>query len=138
MQLVDRLLAQVIQLAHRKEEPGRERRDVERAEHERRLAEAAELFAQRVGVERALASPATSVISLRTVTVSPSAVNTALSGAPAAPNSANVEPRLLRAQLRRQRRRSSRARARAARPRDVRTTRQPARHARARLRSPDA
>ena len=54
---------------------------------ERRLAESAELLAQRGDVERALASPERALISLRTVTVSPSATKTALSGAPALPNS---------------------------------------------------
>ena len=52
-QLVRRLLAQVIQLADGQELSLRERGVLEIAQHERRLAKAAELLAQRCGVERA-------------------------------------------------------------------------------------
>src|SRR4051794_36523713 len=45
----------MILLALRQEQPGRERRDVEMRERERRIAESAELLAKRRGIERPLA-----------------------------------------------------------------------------------
>ena len=107
---LDRLLAQMIQLAHRKEESRRERRSVDVAEHERRVAESTELFAQRRRRRAHAWSPATSVISLRTVIVSPSATKTALSGVPAAPNT-RTSRRDFRARISVRQRRVARARA---------------------------
>ena len=51
-QLVHDLLPQVIELAHRQEEPRREPRDIHIPERERRLTEAAELLAQGRLIER--------------------------------------------------------------------------------------
>ena len=63
-QLVDRVLAKVVQFADRKEEPGREPLRVDRAEDEWGVAESAELFAERVASSGRFDAGA-SVISLR-------------------------------------------------------------------------
>ena len=58
-QLLDRLLPKMILFAHRQEQAGAEAGHVESAEHERRVAESAELLAQRGDVERPLGRRAT-------------------------------------------------------------------------------